>query len=90
MTSRYVAAVQDDQATLEIVPFATLSPDTVIEAIESDGYDCDGRVLALGSYENRVYQVGLEDADPFCRRDLSHFGLLFGAGGGHRKAKLAY
>ncbi len=24
----------------------------------------DGRVLALGSYENRVYQVGLEDAPP--------------------------
>ena len=61
-TSRYVAAVQDDQATLESVPFATLSPDTVIEAIESVGYCCDGRVLAFGSYENRVYQFGLEDA----------------------------
>ena len=63
-TSRYVAAVQDDQEALESVPFATLSPDTVIEAIEAVGYACDGRVLALGSYENRVYQVGLEDAEP--------------------------
>lgn len=54
----------DDPATAASVPFATLSPDTVIEAVEAAGFPCDGRVLALGSYENRVYQVGLEDADP--------------------------
>ncbi len=45
----------------ESAPFATLSPDTVLDAIESAGFRCDGRTLALNSYENRVYQAGLED-----------------------------
>ena len=27
-------------------------------------FRCDGRVLALNSYENRVYQIGIEDGDP--------------------------
>ncbi len=40
-----------------------LRPDTIIDAIESTGYRCDGRLLALNSYENRVYQVGLETGD---------------------------
>lgn len=47
-----------------VVPFASLSPDAIIEAVEAAGFRCDGRVLALGSYENRVYQVGLEDEAP--------------------------
>ncbi|MGQ0384110.1 MAG: serine/threonine protein kinase [Gammaproteobacteria bacterium] len=46
------------------VPFATLSPDVIVAAIEAAGFAADGRVLALGSYENRVFQVGVEDADP--------------------------
>jgi Ser/Thr protein kinase RdoA (MazF antagonist) len=45
-------------------PYAQLSPETVLDAIEAVGYRCDGRVLALNSYENRVYQIGIEDADP--------------------------
>ncbi len=45
-------------------PYAGLTPDTVLHAIESLGFVCDGRLLALNSYENRVYQVGLEDAEP--------------------------
>src|SRR5262245_16621117 len=45
-------------------PFATLSPDLIVDAVEAAGFASDGRVLALGSYENRVFQVGLEDADP--------------------------
>jgi len=45
-------------------PYDALSPDAVIEAVESAGYLCDARLLALNSYENRVYQVGLEDAQP--------------------------
>jgi Ser/Thr protein kinase RdoA (MazF antagonist) len=39
-------------------PFASLSPDAVIDAAESVGIACDGRLFALNSYENRVYQVG--------------------------------
>ncbi|MSR13322.1 MAG: serine/threonine protein kinase [Gammaproteobacteria bacterium] len=46
---------------LEFTPFATLSPDRVLEVIERLGYRTDGRLLALNSYENRVYRVGIED-----------------------------
>ena len=48
----------------EATPFAELSPDRVIAAIERLGFVCDGRVLALNSYENRVYQIGLETGTP--------------------------
>ena len=48
----------------QIHPFDSLVPELIIEAVESVGLACNGRLLALGSYENRVYQVGLEDADP--------------------------
>jgi Ser/Thr protein kinase RdoA (MazF antagonist) len=44
--------------------YAALSPDTVIDAIEATGRRSDARVLALNSYENRVYQVGIEDDVP--------------------------
>jgi Ser/Thr protein kinase RdoA (MazF antagonist) len=44
-----------------VAPYARLSPDVVLEAVESKGFPCDGRILALGSYENRVYQIGTED-----------------------------
>ena len=45
-------------------PFSNLSPDMVIDAVESSGVISDARVLALNSYENRVYQVGIEDSEP--------------------------
>lgn len=45
-------------------PYYRLDPDTVIQAIESTGLECDGCLLALNSYENRVYQVGIEAALP--------------------------
>jgi Ser/Thr protein kinase RdoA (MazF antagonist) len=48
----------------ESVPYAGLTPDCVLDCIESVGYRCDGRQLALNSYENRVYQVGIDDAAP--------------------------
>jgi Ser/Thr protein kinase RdoA (MazF antagonist) len=44
-------------------PFAGLSPDAILDAIESLGIDCDGRLLALNSYENRVFRIGVEDSD---------------------------
>ena len=44
--------------------FATLSPDLVLDALDSVGLRGDGRLLALNSYENRVYQVGMEDGPP--------------------------
>ena len=45
-------------------PYSALTPDLVVEAIEAVGYASDGRVLALNSYENRVYQVGRDDSTP--------------------------
>ena len=42
-------------------PYANLTPDVVLESVESVGFRCDGRILALNSYENRVYQLGTED-----------------------------
>ena len=38
--------------------------DAVLDAVEATGRECDGRLLALNSYENRVYQVGVHDALP--------------------------
>ncbi|WP_317205888.1 serine/threonine protein kinase [Janthinobacterium sp.] len=45
-------------------PFSELSPDCVLDALDSVGLRGDGRLLALNSYENRVYQVGIEDGAP--------------------------
>ena len=45
-------------------PYDQLTPDMVIDAVESVGYLSDARLLALNSYENRVYQVGIEDGVP--------------------------
>ena len=50
--------------TADAAPFANLSPDLIVDAVEAAGFPSDGRILALGSYENRVFQVGLEDAEP--------------------------
>ncbi len=44
-------------------PYEGLTPDTVLDALQSAGWRGDGRLLALNSYENRVYQVNLEDGD---------------------------
>jgi Ser/Thr protein kinase RdoA (MazF antagonist) len=42
-------------------PYETLTPDVVLDALASVGLYGDGRLLALSSYENRVYQVHLEE-----------------------------
>jgi len=44
--------------------FQSLTPDIMLDAIDAQGYQCDGRFLALNSYENRVYQVGQEGSEP--------------------------
>jgi len=43
-------------------PYSTLTPDKVLTAVESLGFETDARVFALNSYENRVYQVGIVGA----------------------------
>ncbi|AJX22468.1 serine/threonine protein kinase [Burkholderia pseudomallei] len=50
------------------LPFAGLTPERVLDALDSvlipAGSRTDGRLLALNSYENRVYQAGIEDGAP--------------------------
>lgn len=53
-----------DQTANSQQPFAGLDPDLVLDAVDALGFRSDGRLLALNSYENRVWQVGLEDAEP--------------------------
>ncbi|MFI4918286.1 MAG: serine/threonine protein kinase [Legionellales bacterium] len=45
-------------------PFSQLDPIVILDAIESTGFLCTGSLLGLNSYENRVYQIGIEDAEP--------------------------
>ena len=45
----------------DLHPYARLTPDQVLDALASVGLYGDGRLMALSSYENRVYQVSLED-----------------------------
>jgi Ser/Thr protein kinase RdoA (MazF antagonist) len=45
-------------------PYSALTPDVVLDALQSVGQRPDGRLLALNSYENRVYQVMMEDGPP--------------------------
>jgi Ser/Thr protein kinase RdoA (MazF antagonist) len=45
-------------------PYYRLGPDNVLQAVETTGLLPDGRLLALNSYENRVYQVGIEAGEP--------------------------
>ena len=45
-------------------PYASLTPDRILDALDSVGMRGDGRLLALNSYENRVYLVYCDDAPP--------------------------
>lgn len=45
-------------------PFSQLTPDFVLDAVESIGVLTDARIVTLNSYENRVYQVGVEGGEP--------------------------
>jgi Ser/Thr protein kinase RdoA (MazF antagonist) len=42
-------------------PYQNLTPERILDAVETRGYRCDGRLFALNSFENRVYQVWLDD-----------------------------
>lgn len=45
-------------------PYDALTPDSILDAMEAAGFVINGRLFALNSYENRVYQVGIEDSVP--------------------------
>ncbi|MEZ0232835.1 MAG: serine/threonine protein kinase [Methylophilaceae bacterium] len=46
----------------QTAPFEDLTPDFILDALDSIGLKGDGRLLALNSYENRVYQVWMDEA----------------------------
>lgn len=47
----------------EQAPYEALTPDTVLDALDSVSLQGDGRLIQLNSYENRVFQVFLEDRE---------------------------
>lgn len=49
-----------DHSTQDTHPYSALTPDSVLSAVEKLGYEPDARIYPLNSYENRVYQIGLE------------------------------
>lgn len=51
-------------ATDHAPDFSELDPGAVLDAVETLGLPCDGRLLQLNSFENRVYQVGLDEDEP--------------------------
>ncbi len=54
----------DEPTNSADTPYAGLTPDVVLDSVDAAGFRSDGSLLALNSYENRVYQVGIEDAQP--------------------------
>lgn len=48
----------------EAQPYQDLTPDLILDAVESFGVRVSGSILALNSYENRIYQIGLEEGAP--------------------------
>ena len=69
MSNKFESEVPPAEHTPQSHPYEKLSPDLVMDAVEANGYLTDARILALNSYENRVYQVGIEDS----RRSLQNF-----------------
>ena len=49
---------------VHLTPYSGLTPDRVLDALSVIGLRPDGRLLALGSYENRVYQAWMEEGPP--------------------------
>ncbi|KTD59641.1 kinase [Legionella sainthelensi] len=45
-------------------PYTRLDPNAILDAVESTGLLCTGSLIALNSYENRVYQIGIENDEP--------------------------
>jgi Ser/Thr protein kinase RdoA (MazF antagonist) len=56
-------AMNEATAGTDAPPYADLTPDVVLNALDSAGLTTSGSLLALNSYENRVFQAGIETAD---------------------------
>ncbi|UZD66988.1 MULTISPECIES: serine/threonine protein kinase [Marinobacter] len=57
-------SADDQSASNSSHPYDDLTPDRILDAVEGEGFPVSGRLFALNSYENRVYQVGLDDQPP--------------------------
>ncbi|NWO08313.1 MAG: serine/threonine protein kinase [Alteromonadaceae bacterium] len=55
---------QSPNLTTSSHPYDALTPDLILDALEDAGFTINGRLFALNSYENRVYQVGVDDQPP--------------------------
>ncbi len=54
----------DEMTSAANLAFTRLTPEDIVAALDAVGLRTDGRILALNSYENRVYRVGIEDDEP--------------------------
>ena len=55
---------REPRVGLTDTPYQHLTPEIILDAIETLGYRTNGTLTALNSYENRVYQVGIEEDEP--------------------------
>ena len=51
-------------AAMSDAPYQGLSPETMLDALDRAGFRTDGRLMPLNSYENRVYEAGIENDAP--------------------------
>lgn len=61
MLARVAKQVNPVTQAEQQAPYENLDPELILQAVESTGMRATGSLLALNSYENRVYQVGIED-----------------------------
>lgn len=55
-------------ATTSLHPYDALTPEVMLDAVETQGHRCTGAFLALNSYENRVYRMDTEDQGPLAAK----------------------
>jgi Ser/Thr protein kinase RdoA (MazF antagonist) len=53
--------------------FAALNPDLIIDSVESLGLQSDARIFPLNSYENRVYQIGMEEGSDYGQKIIGKY-----------------
>jgi len=63
-SNNHHATNKADKTIPASLAFSSLVPDAILDAVESTGLWSDFRIYPLNSYENRVYQVGIEDNSP--------------------------
>ena len=73
----YNAQMNESSALSSTPSFTNLTPDCVLDALESVGLYSDGRLLALNSYENRVYQIGIEDGPPLVAKFTQQSAIMY-------------